>query len=375
MSRALYIGLISGTSMDGIDCALVDLGSGLSVLDYLCHPLDATLRTTLLWLCGNQGLDLVTLGNADIAVAQSFAAAVNALLARQHLSPDAIIAIGSHGQTLWHEPPKRAREHAFTLQIGDPSTIAALTGITTVADFRRKDLAYGGQGAPIVPALHRELFSASGTITIVLNLGGIANITVLPPPGGQPFGFDTGPANVLMDGWIAHQRGLPYDESGHWAQSGTVQPRLLRQLLREPYLSQSAPKSTGRELFNLNWLQGHLAAYGETIAAADVQATLLDYTAVTVRDAVLRYAQQGRLIVCGGGARNSALLARLAQHLHGFTLSTSTDHGLHADAVEAAAFAWFASKTLQRTAIDFSPFTGAKRPVIAGGVYFKEASA
>jgi anhydro-N-acetylmuramic acid kinase len=372
MSRALYIGLISGTSMDGIDCALVDLGSGLNVLDYLCHPLDPTLRDTLLRLCDNQGLDLVTLGNADIAVAQGFAAAVNAMLARQHLSPNDIIALGSHGQTIWHEPPQRAREHAFTLQIGDPSTIAALTGITTVADFRRKDMAAGGQGAPIVPALHRELFSTPDATTVVLNLGGIANITVLPPQSGKPFGLDTGPASVLMDGWINRKRGLPYDDAGQWARSGTLQPALLQQLLREPYLDKPAPKSTGRELFNLHWLQQQLAICGGSFADADVQATLLEYTALTVRDAVLRYAREGRLIVCGGGARNTALLERLAQVLSGFVVSTSTQHGLHADCVEAAAFAWFASRTLRRETVDFSPFTGAKGPVIAGGVYFSE---
>jgi anhydro-N-acetylmuramic acid kinase len=372
MSRALYIGLISGTSMDGIDCALVDLGSGLNVLDYLCHPLYPALRDTLLRLCDNQGLDLVTLGNADIAVAQGFAAAVNTMLARHGLNPDAISAIGSHGQTIWHEPPQRARQHAFTVQIGDPSTIAALTQITTVADFRRKDMAAGGQGAPIVPALHRELFSTADATTIVLNLGGIANITVLPPEGGKPFGLDTGPASVLMDGWIHRKRGQPYDDAGQWARSGTVQATLLAQLLSEPYLDKPAPKSTGRELFNMNWLDRQLTACGTNFADADVQATLLEYTAATVSDAVLRYAREGRLIVCGGGARNTALCARLAQHLSGFTLSTSTEHGLHADCVEAAAFAWFASKTLHRQTIDFSPFTGAKGPVIAGGIYFSE---
>jgi anhydro-N-acetylmuramic acid kinase len=372
MSAALYIGLISGTSMDGIDCALVDLGAGLDVVDYLCHPLDAALRDTLLRLCANQSLDLVTLGNADIAVAQGFATAVHTLLARHQLHHRDIVAIGSHGQTIWHEPPQRARGQAFTLQIGDPSTIAARTGITTVADFRRKDMAAGGQGAPIVPALHREHFSTADTTTIVLNLGGIANITVLPARGGKPFGLDTGPANVLLDAWITHKRGLPYDADGLWARSGTVQQALLQQLLREPYLAASAPKSTGRELFNLQWLQRQLAAFGANLADEDVQATLLDYTAVSVRDAVLRYAPTGRLIVCGGGARNTALLERLAWYLGDFTLSTSTQHGLHADSVEAAAFAWFASKTLRRETIDFSPFTGARGAVIAGGIYFCE---
>jgi anhydro-N-acetylmuramic acid kinase len=370
MSQALYIGLISGTSMDGIDCALVDLGSGFEVLDYLCHPLDPALRESLLRLCDNLGLDLPTLGNADIAVAQGFAAAVNAMLARHQLKPGDIQALGSHGQTIWHEPPGRAKGHAFTLQIGDPNTLAAQTGITTVADFRRKDMALGGQGAPIVPALHQALFSRPDTTTVVLNLGGIANITVLPPGEAKPFGFDTGPANVLMDGWIKFKRGLPYDAEGRWARGGQVHEKLLRQLLDEPYLAQEAPKSTGRELFNAHWLHNHLFACGESFADEDVQATLLDYTARSVSEAVLRYAKEGRLIVCGGGAHNKFLLERLGHHLPLFALSTSTEHGLHADCVEAAAFAWFASKTLARQTIDFSPFTGASAPVIAGGVYY-----
>lgn len=372
MSQALYIGLISGTSMDGIDCALVDMGSGLSVIDYLCHPLDPTLRSTLLRLCDNDGLDLPTLGNADIAVAVGFAAAVNAMLQRRGLQASDIVAIGSHGQTIWHEPPQRATQHAFTLQIGDPSTIAARTGITTVADFRRKDMALGGQGAPIVPALHQALFSDAEQLTIVLNLGGIANITVLPPHGGRPFGLDTGPASVLMDGWIQRHQGLRYDDGGQWAKSGEVQDELLQRLLREPYLDKPPPKSTGRELFNLPWLDRQLAACGGEFAAVDVQATLLEYTARTVSDAVLRHAIRGRLIACGGGVHNEALLERLRELLPGFVLSTSTEHGLDADCVEAAAFAWFASKTLKRETIDFSPFTGASGPVIAGGIYYAE---
>jgi anhydro-N-acetylmuramic acid kinase len=372
MSGALYIGLISGTSMDGIDCALVDLGSGLSVIDYLCHPLDPALRDTLLRLCANEGLDLPTLGNADIAVALGFAEAVNTMLARHQLQPADIVAVGSHGQTIWHEPQQRASGHAFTLQIGDPSTIAARTGITTVADFRRKDMAKGGQGAPIVPALHRELFASQDQSTVVLNLGGIANITVLPRDGSAPFGLDTGPASVLMDGWISRHLNKAYDAAGQWARQGNVNAALLDRLLLEPYLSKPAPKSTGRELFNLPWLDRHLAELDERVSVQDVQATLLEYTATTVADAVHRYADQGRLIVCGGGVHNTALFERLGELLPGFTLSATTDHGLDADCVEATAFAWFARKTLHREPTDFSAFTGASGPVIAGGIYYAE---
>lgn len=371
MTPSLYIGLISGTSMDGIDCALVDLQQDLRVLDYHCAPLPPPLRDSLLTLCANQRLDLVQLGNADVAVGRHFAYAVLQLLAKRRLKPAQIAAIGSHGQTLWHQPPQQGGvEPAFTLQIGDPNIIAARTGITTVADFRRRDMAHGGQGAPIVPALHRALFQQAGRTTVVLNLGGIANITVLAADDAPPFGFDTGPANVLMDAWIDAQRQLPFDADGAWAASGQVQVPLLARLLDEPYLARPAPKSTGRELFNLPWLQAQLHATGTAHKPEDVQATLLEYTALSVRDAILGHATTGELIVCGGGAHNQTLLQRLQTLLTGFSLSTSAAHGLDPDCVEAAAFAWFASKTLQRERIDFSPFTGADGPVIAGGVYY-----
>lgn len=373
MSTNLYIGLISGTSMDGIDCALVDLppGQGLRVLDYHCAPLPAPLRDTLLALCANQGLDLIQLGNADVAVAEHFADAVLQLLAKRRLKPAQVAAIGSHGQTLWHQPPQRGSDQpAFTLQIGDPNIIAARTGITTVADFRRRDMAHGGQGAPIVPALHQALFQQPGRTTVVLNLGGIANITVLPGNDSPPFGFDTGPANVLMDAWIGAERQLAFDADGAWAATGQVQVPLLARLLDEPYLAQAAPKSTGRELFNLPWLQAQLRATGTAYQPEDVQATLLEYTALSVRDAIVAHAGDGELIVCGGGAHNQTLLQRLQTLLPGFALTTSASHGLDPDCVEATAFAWFAGKTLQRERIDFSPFTGADGAVIAGGVYF-----
>jgi anhydro-N-acetylmuramic acid kinase len=359
--------------MDAVDCALVDCSAGTPrVIDFLCKGIGADLKTRLLELSSNQQLDLRLLGSTDIEVAHLFADAVHALLDKNKLTASSVQAIGSHGQTIWHEPPQSASRYPFTLQIGDPNTLAELTGITVVADFRRKDMAAGGQGAPLVPALHRELFQHAGQDRIILNLGGIANITLLPGAKGTQLGLDTGPASVLMDGWIKQQRNLDYDDEGKWAQSGEVNQQLLAALLDEAYFQLPAPKSTGREFLNLTWLQRKLAGVSPLPPPEDVQATLLELTAVTVSREIQKLLQRGEIIACGGGARNSALLRRLQQKLPAFTLRTSTELGIHADCVEAVAFAWLAKKTLHREAVDFGPFTGARHPVISGGVYFCE---
>jgi anhydro-N-acetylmuramic acid kinase len=372
MTQALYIGLMSGTSMDGVDCALVDCaGATPRVIDFMTTDIDAELKQGLLRLTVNHGVDLRVLGSSDIEVARLFASAVKTLLEKHRLKPADIVAIGSHGQTIWHEPPQRALHHPFTLQIGDPNTLAELTGITVVADFRRKDMAAGGQGAPLVPALHRELFNDAGTDRIVLNLGGIANITLLPRNHGTCMGLDTGPASVLMDAWIKRHRDQDYDDAGAWAASGAVNAHLLNALLDEPYFRMPAPKSTGREFLNLAWLDQKLAKAG-AISAVDVQATLLEFTVETIRSEIAKLLKSGEVIACGGGARNTALLKRLQEALPQFRLRTSTELGIHADCVEATAFAWMAKKTLNRETVDFSPFTGARHPVIAGGIYYRE---
>lgn len=371
MSSPLYIGMLSGTSMDGIDCALLDLSSPVPyVIDFVCRELDPALKRQILTLCENHHLDLKILGNAHIAVALEFAATVTELLARNSISPGSIAAIGSHGQTIWHEPPQTASGHPFTIQIGDPNTLAEQSGITVVADFRGRDMAAGGQGAPIVPAMHRELFSSPTTDRIILNLGGIANITFLPSNSSAPSGFDTGPASVLMDTWIGLQRGLSYDEGGSWAASGTPNQTLLSELLDEPYFRHPAPKSTGRELFNLHWLKQKLAKAGPALKAEDVQATLLEFTAVTISREIGSLARQGEVVVCGGGARNLKLMEVLASRLPALRVITTTDLGLHTDMVEAAAFGWLAKLALARTPVDLTPFTGARHPVLAGGIYF-----
>lgn len=360
--------------MDAVDCVLVDCSATPPrVVDFICGDIDSALKTRLLDLIANRQLDLSKLGNADIDVARLFAQTVRTLLARNHLAGSAVAAIGSHGQTIWHEPPRTARPHAFTLQIGDPNTLAELTGITVVADFRRKDMAAGGQGAPIVPAFHRELLSSATTDRIILNLGGIANITLLPRNNGKPLGLDTGPASVLMDAWISRHRGLDYDDEGNWARSGQVNTALLSRLLDERYFALPAPKSTGRELLNLDWLDRKLADI--VLPPEDVQATLLEFTVTTVSNEILKLLTSGEVLACGGGARNTALMTRLQQNLPAFNVEPTTVHGIEADHVEAIAFAWLARKTLLRETVDFTPFTGARHPVIAGGVYYCEKPA
>lgn len=371
MTTGFFIGLISGTSMDAIDCALVDLGGPQpKVLDFICGDIPASLKRIVTNLIRNESLDLRDLGAADIAIGNLFAETALAMINKNKLRTDQIAAIGSHGQTIWHQPlPDNRTSHRFTQQIGDPNTIAHRTGITTVADFRRRDMAAGGQGAPLVPALHRAMFASSDTPRIILNLGGFANITVLPSQTAKPFGYDTGPANILMDLWIEHVQGRAYDEDGAWALGGTANEALLHQMLREPYFSAPHPKSTGRELFNIEWLQRKLSHQSTSIAEQDVQATLLELTTESIAREIRSHLNKGEVLACGGGVRNHALMQQLQHKLPNFKVGSTSDHGLHADCVEAVAFAWFAQQTLNGKTMDFSPFTGASGPVIAGGIY------
>jgi anhydro-N-acetylmuramic acid kinase len=363
--------MLSGTSMDAVDCVLLDFSDDrLRIVDFLCEEIDVSLKTRLLQLVANKGIDLRELGNTDIQVARLFANTVNRLLEKNHLNARSVAAIGSHGQTIWHEPPQSAAQFPFSMQIGDPSTIAELTGITVIADFRRKDMAAGGQGAPIVPVLHQEIFHNPRSDRIILNLGGIANITFLPRNNAPPLGLDTGPASVLMDAWINEHLHHEFDDQGAWALSGKIDAPLLEGLLDEEYFGLPGPKSTGREFLNLQWLRRKLGK--KNLPPQDVQATLLEFTAETVSREILKLIAGGEIITCGGGARNTALLDRLRQKLPGFSVITSTDLGVDADCVEAVAFGWLARKTLRREAVDFSAFTGARHPVIAGGIYYSE---
>jgi anhydro-N-acetylmuramic acid kinase len=364
----VYLGLISGTSMDAIDAALVDFDvHPFAVLATSATPLDPALKSRIIAVLeAPQRADLDEIGQLDVATGRAFAHAALDLLNKCGIPARSVTALGSHGQTLRHRTDLPL---PFTWQIGDPNTIAELTGCTVVADFRRRDIAAGGQGAPLLPAFHDRVFRSSREARAILNVGGIANITVLR--ADEPvIGFDTGPGNRLMDAWIARHRGLDFDRDGAWAASGRCDAALLARLLDEPYLRAAAPKSTGRELFNLPWLEAKLAARaGAAPAPEDVQATLLELTAASAADAVLRYAPGASVYVCGGGAHNPPLLGALARRLGGTHVTTTAALGLDPDYVEAIAFAWFAQRTLEGDTGSLASVTGAEGARILGGIY------
>jgi len=361
----LYVGLISGTSMDAIDAVLVDFGvSPLSLVAASATPLDAELKSRITAVIESpERASLDEIGQLDVAVARAFSTSTLELLRHAGVEPSQVAAVGSHGQTLRHRPDL---PRPFTWQIGDPNTLAELTGITVVGDFRRRDVAAGGQGAPLLPVFHDQVFRSGGEDRVILNLGGIANITVLAR-GKEVSGFDTGPANRLLDAWISSHRGAAFDEHDAWSSTGHCDAGLLNRLLAEPYLALPPPKSTGRELFNMRWLLDRLGR--EQRRPEDVQATLLEYTAATVADAVRRHALGAALYACGGGAHNSSLLAALARRLSPARVATTTALGLDPDYVEAIAFAWFARRTLAGLPSSAPSVTGARGARILGGVF------
>lgn len=364
----LYIGLMSGTSMDAIDGVLVDFSNGLRLLGSHSAPLPEALRAEIAALCLPGNDEIERMGRLDAELGRRFAAVALATLETAGVTPASVRAIGSHGQTIRHRP---AVEPPFTLQIADPNTIAEHTGITVVADFRRRDMAAGGQGAPLVPAFHASLFGNTGKDRIVLNLGGIANVTLLPASHPEAVrGHDTGPANILMDAWCLAQRSLPYDAGGEWAASGRVHADLLGRLLAWPYFHRPAPKSTGREEFSLEWLRGQLDALAAEVAAEDVQATLLELTARTVADGVRTSGMAGgELLVCGGGAFNDRLWQRLQALLPGWELRSTADFGLAPTWVEATAFAWLARQALAGLPGNLPAVTGAAGPRVLGSIH------
>lgn len=352
-----FIGLMSGTSLDGIDAIVCEFSPTIQSIATHHHPFDPSLKQDLqrLSLPGDDAIDV--LGKAQTELGHVLADAVLALLDKANLSATDIRAIGSHGHTIRHRP---GGHHPFTIQIGDPNIIAARTGIATIADFRRADMALGGQGAPLAPAFHRAFFPLPAT---VLNLGGIANISIVGTE--TEVGFDTGPANTLLDAWCKQHRGLDYDDQGSWARSGQVCERLLQSLLADPYFKQAPPKSTGKEYFHLDWLAQQLSSQ----SAEDVQASLLELTAKTIADAFSAQQITGEIIVCGGGAHNVYLLERLQAHLPACTLSMSDDFGIGVDWVEAAGFAWLAQQRVLNQAIQLQTVTGASAPVRLGAIY------
>ena len=374
----LFVGLMSGTSLDGVDAVLVDMapaaGDRLAVVAHVHRPYPAALRAELLALNTPGGDELHRAALAANAVAREYAQAVDALLDRTGVAASAVVALGAHGQTVRHRPGEFDGT-GYTSQLLAGALLAELSGIDVVSDFRGRDVAAGGQGAPLVPAFHRAVFARDGETTAVLNLGGIANLTVLSAEGST-LGFDCGPANALMDHWCQRHRGRAYDGDGAWAASGSVVPSLLDALRAEPYLSLAPPKSTGRDLFNPSWLDAKLRAVDPNgaLAAADVQATLAEFTAGVCVDDVVRHAADAReLLACGGGASNGHLLARLrallGARLPRLAVRPTDERGLPVQQVEAAAFAWLAAAFVDRRAGNMASATGAAGPRRLGALY------
>jgi anhydro-N-acetylmuramic acid kinase len=361
----LYLGMLSGTSMDGADAVLADIGdTDCRIVRASTTPFPPQLLSRLQQLVERPQTSLRDLGALDVAVGRFFADCALELIVAAGCQPRDVAAIGSHGQTVYHEP--RGSE-PFSLQIGDPNVIAAKTGTTTVADFRRLDIALGGQGAPLVPAFHAWRFSHPHEQRVVVNIGGIANITVLVP-GRDVTGFDTGPGNTLLDLWIRSCQAQPFDRDGAWAGSGQVDRRLLDALLAEPFFGAPAPKSTGRELFNREWLDRRLGNVGK-IAEADVQATLAELTAATIAAAISGELPDCReVIVCGGGAHNQDLMSRL-RRITRMNVTTTEQYGIAPDWVEGALFAWLARARIRGLPGNIPTVTGARRLAVLGSVY------
>lgn len=366
---AHFIGLMSGTSLDGVDGVLVT-SANTRVLAQAYLPFPDDLRDTLMVLQAPSENELHREALAANALARVYAECVSALLTTAGLPASAVAAIGAHGQTIRHRPGEFDGT-GYTRQLNAPALLAELTGIDVVADMRSRDVAAGGQGAPLVPAYHQAMFSEASETRVICNLGGISNVTILPAAAsGRPVsGFDCGPGNALLDGWAARHLGKSYDDGGAWSAGGRVNDALLAAWLSEPYFRQYPPKSTGRDLFHAEWLAAHLAAF-PGVAAVDVQASLVALTAQCVADDVLRYAPDCRgLYACGGGTRNHALMQAIALRLPGVSVATTDALGVPPHQVEARAFAWLAQRCLARQAGNLSTVTGAQGPRILGAIY------
>ena len=368
----LYIGLISGTSMDGVDAVVVDLAENQSrLLASHSEPLTSDLRAALAQLAEAQLVALEELLRLDVLLGRTFAAAANTVIGRAGVPRESIRGIGSHGQTVRHLPEGHTPS---TLQIGDPNVIAELTGIETVADFRRRDMAAGGQGAPLAPAFHAHHLSATDETRVVLNIGGISNVTMLPCSSPDVFGFDTGPGNGLMDRWSERHLGHPFDEGGRFAKSGSVHTPLLQAFLADPYFARQPPKSTGREYFNLAWTERVLRDF-PSIASRDVQRTLCELTALTISQAITTHRDDtATVIVAGGGVHNTFLLQRIGALNPKRTVCTSESYGIDPDWLEAIAFAWLAKRRLDNAAGNLNAVTGAQGPRILGAVFAPHSS-
>ena len=363
---------MSGTSLDGVDAVLVEFNSDVpKLIASYSHPIPKNLQTKLIdFTQPDWRGSVASLGIFHQQLGKLFADAVNQLLQQSNTNPQQVLAIGSHGQTIWHQPEG---EFPFSLQLGDANLIAELTNITTVADFRSRDIAAGGQGAPLVPAFHHNTLSHPDKNRVILNIGGLANISILPSKvSNEPVtGFDTGPGNGLIDAWIHVHKGSNYDKSGDWAKSGVIQGSILNKLLEDPYFSLSAPKSTGKEFFNLTWLKSTLGDTLDNHKPEDIQATLTELTAKTIADDINNNIASScdELFICGGGIHNRFLVERLQYHLATVTIASTQELGIDPDWMEAIAFAWLAKQTMEGKTGNLPSATGAKGTRILGAIY------
>ena len=352
----LYIGIMSGTSLDGVDVVLCEIdATTCKLVSSLEYPLSLELKADILTMIEGKST-LETVGQIDHRLGLLFTQAVDALLIRENIDPNSVSAIGLHGQTLWHAPDGT---YPFSMQLGDPNLLTVKTEIPVVADFRRKDVALGGQGAPFAPAFHEFLFSDLSEHVAIVNIGGMANITVL---GEKLIGYDTGCGNVLLDMWIAQHEGESYDKDGEWARSGVVDYGLLDRMMSDEYFEQAYPKSTGREKFNKVWLQGILS--GKTHNPEDVQRTLLELTALSISNEVLRF-NRDLVLLCGGGAKNSFLVERIKALMPNVEVVIASN----ADMIEAMTFAWLAYKRVHKEEVNLKDVTGASDNAVLGGLY------
>jgi anhydro-N-acetylmuramic acid kinase len=372
-----YIGVMSGTSLDGIDVALVKISTRQSQLVYsYSHPMPSEIKKKIIAVCSGQATNLKVIGELDHQLGTLFSDAILALL---H-SPECLInsgqvrAIGSHGQTVFHHP---IGDFPFTMQLGDANIIATRTGIDTIADFRRKDMAYGGQGAPLVPAFHRTLFNNTHSTIVVLNIGGIANLSIILPDGSV-LGYDTGPGNVLIDGWCFTHSGEAFDNGAQYAEQGILHDNLLNQMQTDNYFAMTPPKSTGREYFNLDWVNNQLKKYNnqrhpneDQYTWQDIQRTLTELTSNSICDQVKRHqiGDNPSLLVCGGGAQNPLIMQQLKKKLPQWQVSTTTERGIDSDFMEAMAFAWLAKQRIHNQPSNLPQVTGASREVSLGVIY------
>lgn len=365
-----FVGLMSGTSLDAIDGVIIRIenNGGIEIISMINTPYPDSIATKLRNIISGKNKSVHEIFSLDTELGELYSATTLDLISKSGFKPIDIKAIGCHGQTIRHQPDGK---YPYSLQIGNPSVIVENCGITTVSNFRARDIAAGGQGAPLVPSFHMAVFSSPEVKRVIVNLGGIANITLLPKTKSKEMvsGYDTGPGNCLLDAWHLSCKGTPIDENGAWSASGTADKKLLDALLVDSYFSKSSPKSTGTEYFNLEWLE-NTSPLVTKLKAEDVQATLAELTAHSIALAIIREGyDRDEIFLCGGGVHNADLMQRISRHLSSASINTTEKLGLDPDFVEATAFAWLAWRTLEKKTGNLPAVTGARHPVILGGIF------